>query len=52
VPDQFTYREDHRGELAVAFVPDAFTYREDHRASAQPGVTGFLPGRNGLWIYA
>ena len=35
VPDQFTYREDHRqvapAVAADTFVPDQFTYREDHR---------------------
>ena len=48
LPDQFTYREDRRVELAPvsaasAFVPDQFTYREDRRVegASQPWSPDF-----------
>jgi len=44
VPDQFTYREDHRAASVNPFVADQFTYREDHRQVAPAVATGtFIP---------
>ncbi len=44
VPDEFTYREDHRAASVNPFVADQFTYREDHRQVAPAVAAGtFIP---------